>query len=103
MERLIKNAFLVEESGAFFSDVLVRDGKIAAIGKNLSGAGEVIDAGGLTLLPAFVDLHCFNTKGILFISDSVYHQFKETVFLACLEIVSGKEVECYQLPIKHLG
>lgn len=58
MERLIKNAFLVEESGAFFSDVLVRDGKIAAIGKNLSGVGEVIDAGGLTLLPAFVDLHC---------------------------------------------
>jgi hypothetical protein len=52
---------------------------------------------------AFVDLHCFNTKGILFISDSVYHQFKETVFLACLEIVSGKDVECYQLPFKHLG
>lgn len=58
MELLIKNAFLAEESAAFFADVLVRDGKIAAVGQGLSGAGEVIDAQGLTLLPAFVDLHC---------------------------------------------
>lgn len=51
---------------------------------------------------AFVDLHGFNTKGVLFISDNVYHKFKEAVSLACLEIVSGKDVECYQLPFKHL-
>ena len=58
MELFIKNAFLTEESWADFADVLVKDGKIAAIGQNLPCAGEVIDAGGLTLLPAFVDLHC---------------------------------------------
>ena len=43
-------------------EVYVRDGKIAANGQGLEAlAGEnevVLDAGGLTILPAFVDLHC---------------------------------------------
>ena len=43
-------------------DVLVRDGVVAEIGPDLSGPGEtldglVLDAGGLVLLPGFVDLH----------------------------------------------
>lgn len=57
MELLIKNAKLVDETGEKSGDVLVRDGKIAAVGFDLPCAGEVIDAAGLTLLPAFVDLH----------------------------------------------
>ena len=43
-------------------ELFVKDGKIAAVGQDLSalaGEGEtVLDAGGLTVLPAFVDLHC---------------------------------------------
>ena len=43
-------------------EIYIRDGKIAAVGQDLSalaGEGEtVLDAGGLTVLPAFVDLHC---------------------------------------------
>ena len=43
-------------------EVYVRDGKIAAVGQGLEAlAGEnevVLDAGGLTILPAVVDLHC---------------------------------------------
>ena len=43
-------------------ELFVKDGKIAAMGQDLSalaGEGEtVLDAGGLTVLPAFVDLHC---------------------------------------------
>ena len=43
-------------------ELFVRDGKIAAVGQDLEAlAGEnevVLDAGGLTVLPAFVDLHC---------------------------------------------
>ena len=58
MELLIKNAKLVDEAAELAADVLVRDGKIAAIGRGLDCTGEVIDAGGLTLLPSFVDLHC---------------------------------------------
>ena len=57
MELLIKNAKLVDETGEKSGDVLVRDGKIAAVGFDLPCEGEVIDAAGLTLLPAFVDLH----------------------------------------------
>jgi dihydroorotase len=38
-------------------DVLVRDGVVAEIGPGLSGPGEILDAGGLVLLPGFVDLH----------------------------------------------
>ena len=41
------------------ADVLVQDGKIAAIGRDLSApAGiEVLDAYGKYILPGFVDLH----------------------------------------------
>ncbi|MCB1537380.1 MAG: dihydroorotase [Rhodospirillales bacterium] len=39
------------------ADILVRDGKIAGVGKNLkSGAGTVIDAKGLTVTPGLIDL-----------------------------------------------
>jgi len=38
-------------------DVLVRDGVVTEVGTGLSGPGEVLDAGGLVLLPGFVDLH----------------------------------------------
>lgn len=39
-------------------DVLVRDGKITEMGGGLSASGiPILDAGGLVLLPGFVDLH----------------------------------------------
>ena len=39
------------------ADILVRDGKIAAIGENLSSDGEVIGADGLYAIPGLVDMH----------------------------------------------
>jgi dihydroorotase len=39
------------------TDVLVQDGVIAGVGGRLAGADHEIDAGGLVLLPGFVDLH----------------------------------------------
>jgi dihydroorotase len=40
-------------------DVLIRDGRIAAVGQSLAEDGaEVIDATGLVVAPGFVDLHC---------------------------------------------
>ena len=40
------------------ADILVKDGKIAAIGKNLNAAGEeTVDAAGLNIFPGFVDAH----------------------------------------------
>ena len=56
-------------------ELFVKDGKIAAVGQDLSalaGEGEtVLDAGGLTVLPAFVDLHChWRTPGFEYTSAS---------------------------------
>src|SRR3972149_8548934 len=41
------------------ADVLVRDGRIAAIGENLAADGaERLDAAGCLVAPGFIDLHC---------------------------------------------
>jgi len=37
------------------ADVAVRDGRIAAIGEISGRASEIIDAGGLTLMPGIID------------------------------------------------
>ena len=53
---LLKNARLASGQPM---DLLLKDGRIAAMGLDLSAAGEeVLDCAGRTLLPAFVDLHC---------------------------------------------
>ena len=52
---LIKNA---RDAEGRKIEVLVRDGVIAALGLDLEADGEdTLDAGGLTLLPAFIDTH----------------------------------------------
>ena len=39
------------------ADVLIRDGRIEAVGAGLSGDAEVVDCSGLVVAPGFVDLH----------------------------------------------
>ncbi len=59
---LIKNGNVhnAVEREPFTADILIADGKIKAIGKNLSAdAGEeVIDASGKHIYPGFVEAHC---------------------------------------------
>ncbi len=44
---------------AFQGDVLVRDGKIAALGANIEAADATcMDASGCTITPGFIDAHC---------------------------------------------
>ncbi len=52
-------------------DVLIKDGKIAAIGLNIPPHGEeVLKAEGRTLLPGFIDLHChWRTPGFEYKED----------------------------------
>lgn len=59
MKLLIKNGRVVDPSQNLdkVCDVLIEDGKIAALGKNLKGADEVYDAKGLVVMPGLVDLH----------------------------------------------
>ncbi len=45
-----------EKSGRL--DILIEDGKVTAIGKDIGDADQTIDAKGKTVFPGFIDLHC---------------------------------------------
>ena len=68
---LIQNATLTDVDGVRTGDILIENGVIAAVGTNLAAQGhEVLDAAGLTALPAFIDLHChFRTPGFEYKED----------------------------------
>ncbi len=60
MKTLIKGARIFDPSQKLdaVADLLIADGKIAAIGQKIEEAGaEKIDAGGLHLFPGFIDAH----------------------------------------------
>jgi dihydroorotase len=55
---LIKGGTIVKPEGLFKADILMEEGKIVAIGKNLSSSSvEVIDASGKLIFPGVVDEH----------------------------------------------
>jgi len=54
---LIKGARAVVGGRLVRADVLVREGKVARIAGSIEESDEVIDAGGLLLLPGLVDVH----------------------------------------------
>ena len=60
MAIVIKNGRVIDPASQTdrTSDVLIVDGKIAAVGPNLSAPGaEVFDASGLVVAPGFIDMH----------------------------------------------
>jgi len=58
MNTLIKNATIVTSSTEYQGDVLIKDGKIAAISSNIVLNGvEIIDAAGKWLMPGAIDPH----------------------------------------------
>lgn len=60
MELLIANGRVVADSGELEGDVLVRGGRVAAVGGDLAahaGHARVLDAGGRPVVPGFIDLH----------------------------------------------
>src|SRR3972149_4334133 len=63
-------------------DVLIRDGRIAAVGPDPPTDGaEVIDASGLVVCPGFVDLHCH-------LRDPGF-EYKETIATGTLAAARG--------------
>lgn len=70
MNLLIKNAYVVDESHNFNGDVYIENGKIKELGQGLIKECETIDAKGLTLMPAFIDLHVhFREPGFTYKED----------------------------------
>ncbi len=65
---LIKGGRVVDGTGnpAFFGDVAIKQGRIAAVGR-LSDrtAARIIDAAGLTVAPGFVDIHNHSDSSVL--------------------------------------
>jgi N-acyl-D-aspartate/D-glutamate deacylase len=55
----LRNGFIVDGSGrpGFHGDVLIRDGRIAAVGEAGGRADKEIDVGGAAVAPGFVDVH----------------------------------------------
>lgn len=56
---LVKNGLVVTETGEVVADILVKDGKIVAIGEDLKDkeATKIIDAEGLVVTPGMIDSH----------------------------------------------
>jgi N-acyl-D-amino-acid deacylase len=56
---VVRHGRLVDGTGnpAYFADVAIKDGRIAAIGQINSSAKEEVDAKGLIVAPGFIDVH----------------------------------------------
>lgn len=63
MAKVLKNAKVVLPGREVDADVLVADGRIAALGDSLD-APEQIDLAGATLLPGFIDVHIHGAVGV---------------------------------------
>ena len=67
---LIKNAQLVDCDGRERGHLLIRDGKIAAVGGEIAADCAVLDAQGMTVMPAFIDMHAhFRDPGYTYKED----------------------------------
>jgi dihydroorotase len=57
MALLLRGGTVVDETGERRADVLIDDGRIAAVGADLGNGHRVLDAGGCLVAPGLVDLH----------------------------------------------
>lgn len=66
MNLLIKNANVIDTYEEFYGDILIIDGKIQEIGREINKEGiQIVDAKGLTLMPSFIDTHAhFREPGL---------------------------------------
>src|SRR6186713_616415 len=58
-DTIIRHGRIVDGSGnpAFYGDIAIKDGQIAAIGRVPGNAAKEIDAKGLIVAPGFIDVH----------------------------------------------
>ena len=79
MTLLVRGGTVIDGSGApgVRADVAVREGRIAAIGRDLPANGaRVIDAAGKVVCPGFIDIHSHSDESVLINSalESALHQ-----------------------------
>jgi dihydropyrimidinase len=56
-DTVIRHGTVATASDTYKADVAIKDGRIAAIGEAITDADEVVDAGGLLVLPGGIDSH----------------------------------------------
>jgi N-acyl-D-amino-acid deacylase len=58
-DTLIKGGTLIDGKGhaPFTADIGIKDGNVAAVGRDLGGASETVNADGLLVTPGWVDIH----------------------------------------------
>jgi N-acyl-D-amino-acid deacylase len=88
LDLIIKNGKIFTGAGNpwFFSDISVKDGVIAGIGKTQKDAKTVIDAKGLAVAPGIIDLHDHSDLTILAdreATSKVHMGVSTTVFASC--------------------
>lgn len=90
---IIKNAAVLDGTGTphYYSDVAVKDGKIALVTKNIKDeAKETIDAKGLYLAPGFIDAHSHHDAFL-----ELYHDGWNNLIQGITTAVAG---QCGQSP-----
>ena len=87
MATVLKNARVVLPDREVNADVLVADGRIAAIGDGLDGA-EQIDLAGATLLPGFIDVHIHGAVGVDVMEATAAGLREVSVYLASQGVTS---------------
>ena len=71
MKTLIKNAKIVTSKEVLYGCLSYSDGIIDYVGINEVPADEVIDAGGMYVVPGFIDIHCHGGNNLEFMDASV--------------------------------
>ena len=84
---IIKNGKVIDGTGGpyFRSDIAIKGGKIAKIGRNLCGAEKIIDADNLTVAPGFIDSHSHSDSSLL-----TYPDLKEKIEQGITTSIAGQ-------------
>ena len=88
---LIKNGRVYNSKGNA-SDLLIKDGKIAAVSENIRETGDmtVLNASGMIIAPGFVDMHVhFRDPGF---------EYKEDIFTGAAAAAAGGATTCCCMP-----
>ena len=65
MDLILKNLVIARDDGEVDADIGIAEGRIVAIGKDLAGDAEILDAGGRLAVPGFVETHIHLDKACI--------------------------------------
>ena len=86
MKLLLKNCHIIDRDKDIFADILIKNGKIKAIGEIFEECDEIIDINNKIVMPGFIDLHThFRYPG---------QENKEDLYTGSLSALAGGYTSC---------